>query len=533
MGSAEQGAAAVSEVGTTPEEPPVRHMCPRDSSRSASLAPRYARSWAVVVGINRYRSDAIRDLEYAVSDALGMARLLVAQLGFQHEHVFIALEPWPEAATPYGVRAGEATKAVIESLLFTRLPELTGPDDRVLVFFAGHGERRRFPGSSEDAGYLIPCDAEAGQWHTCIDVEAVKRASNLCAAKHVFYLVDTCYSGLATARGDVRERRYEETMLTARARQVLTAGTAHQAVDDRGPQGHSLFTWYVLQGLSGGADLFDQGVITGSQLMVYVRDQVARAFGSAQMPDFGVLVGHESGGDLVFVEPQFRADDHLALGRGLVDVARRLGDAGRLRAALREFQSSIDLGATDATSAWRALGDVQLALGDVAAAASSLRQAGALGDMSAALPLAMALTRLRDTSAAVQSLDEFVAAQPDALDAAWARPLAQHWRRSGGSRRLALLIGTGESAAADMKEWRQLLLHTFGFCASDIRLVIGDDATFEGIVRALARLADDARRVDEVVVFFSGTGSFFCDRTSFALRFGNRAQQHVRPVKQR
>lgn len=38
---------------------------------------------------------------------------------------------------------------------------------------------------------------------------------------HVFYLIDTCYRGLATARGDVRERRYEETMLAARARQVL------------------------------------------------------------------------------------------------------------------------------------------------------------------------------------------------------------------------------------------------------------------------------------------------------------------------
>lgn len=80
---------------------------------------------------------------------------------------------------PFGVRACEATKAVFESLLFTQLPELTSPDDPVLVFFAGHGEWRRFPGGSEDAGYLIPCEAEAGQWHTCVDMEAVKCANTL------------------------------------------------------------------------------------------------------------------------------------------------------------------------------------------------------------------------------------------------------------------------------------------------------------------------------------------------------------------
>jgi uncharacterized caspase-like protein len=46
---------------------------------------------------------------------------------------------------------------------------------------------------------------------------------------------------------------FEAGMLTGRARQALTAGTAKQTVADRGPGGHSLFTSFVLQGLEGEA----------------------------------------------------------------------------------------------------------------------------------------------------------------------------------------------------------------------------------------------------------------------------------------
>lgn len=540
----------------TPSPPSrQRHLGRTTLPAETQLAARYARSWAVVVGIDRYRSPDIRNLGYPVADALGMAQALVTQLGFPREQVFIALDPWPESAVPWGMQAGPATKQVVESLLFTRLPEVAGPNDRVLVFFAGHGERRHLPDGRNEAGYLIPSDAEAGQWHTCIDLEAVMRAGNLCAAKHVFYLIDACYSGLATARAQIRERRYEETMLTARARQVLTAGTARQTVADGGPQGHSLFTWYVLQGLAGGANLFRQGVITGSQLMVYVRNQVAQAFGSEQMPDFGVLPGHESGGDFVFVEPAFSAADHVALGQGLRAVARVLGDLGRLRAAARAFQAAIDAGTADRAAAWHALGECQLALGDVHAAAVSLREAEAQGAREAALPLALMLDQQRDAAGAIAALERFTAsvqapkvlqataatvlgdsrdldntAVPPATnsspaastDIAWARALADCWRLDGGARRHALLIAVRGTALEDLRELRALLMRRFGFCPRDVRLVSGNDARRDVILQALNRLAGLAQPHDEVLVALCGTGTLI--PASPALR--TRDRQH-------
>ena len=92
----------------------------------------------------------------------------------------------------------------------------------MLIFFAGHGERRKLP-SGERIGYLLPADAKPGQWSTHIEMEEVIRAGDLCQAKHVFYLLDACYSGLAFGRSTVQPTPYEETMLTTPARQALTA----------------------------------------------------------------------------------------------------------------------------------------------------------------------------------------------------------------------------------------------------------------------------------------------------------------------
>jgi hypothetical protein len=271
------------------------------SDAQDALQSVYNASWAVVIGINGYRH--IEKLTYAVNDADGMARLLITELGFPKEKVFVILDPAPgKKDLPYELAGTQGTKPEIERWIYTELPARAEADDRVIIFFAGHGERRRLP-TGEEVGYLIPADAQPQQWHTYITTHNITEAGNYCRAKHVFYLFDACYSGLAFTRASVTPTPYEETMLKSRARQALTAGTAKEAVNDKGPQGHSPFTWYVLQGLRGEAAQKDSEVVTASDLMVYVKNQVGRSFGARQTPDFGKLPGHESGGDFVFRLP--------------------------------------------------------------------------------------------------------------------------------------------------------------------------------------------------------------------------------------
>jgi len=72
-------------------------------------------------------------------------------------------------------------------------------------------------------------------------------------------------------------------------------------VSDGGPNGHSVFTWTLLQALGGKGDLNGDGLITGTELAAYVAPAVSSV--SQQTPAFGSLPGSE-GGEFVFELPE-------------------------------------------------------------------------------------------------------------------------------------------------------------------------------------------------------------------------------------
>lgn len=136
---------------------PKRNLKAVDPYAPGDLLPTYENSWAVLVGIDRYPH--FNQLKNAVTDATGVAEVLVTRLDFPRENVFFALEPMPDLdRLPYLLadNARSAAKADIEELLLTILPEKAGANDRVLVFYAGHGDQRRAAVESDkSAAYLI------------------------------------------------------------------------------------------------------------------------------------------------------------------------------------------------------------------------------------------------------------------------------------------------------------------------------------------------------------------------------------------
>jgi peptidoglycan/xylan/chitin deacetylase (PgdA/CDA1 family) len=267
----EPGGAAVAQAPE--EEPPV----------ATSL---YARSWAVVVGIDAYA--AWPRLSFAVRDAEGVRDALIERFGFEPERVISLFDR-------------DATRQRILEVLGDELPARVGPDDRVFVFFAGHGATRALPGGGE-RGYIVPVDAD--RQHLQSRAVAMSQLSDIAEAmpaKHVLFVMDACYSGLALTRSGgasvTDPRRYVREVTRRRARQILTAGGADEAVADSGPGGHSIFTWNLLQGLDGPADLDGNGFITATELAGYVAPRVSAV--SKQTPTFGDLVGG-AGGEFVF-----------------------------------------------------------------------------------------------------------------------------------------------------------------------------------------------------------------------------------------
>jgi tetratricopeptide (TPR) repeat protein len=152
----------------------------------------------------------------------------------------------------------------------------------------------------------VPVDADRENYlSTAISMTQLRDASDLIPAKHIYFVMDSCYSGLALSRGAgafSRDHTYLEEVTRRTARQILTAGGADQQVADDGPNGHSVFTWALLQGLDGKADLDGNGVITASELGAYISPIVASF--SKQTPSVGNMVGSEGGEFLFELQPE-------------------------------------------------------------------------------------------------------------------------------------------------------------------------------------------------------------------------------------
>lgn len=274
--------AAVIRPSALPRE--RSHNRRRDSSLN-----RYGRSYtrriAAVVGIDDY--DSWPGLEGATGDAQRFAKAL-RDLGFD------------EIVELYD---RDATRAGILSLLGRKLPQISGKDDLVVVYFSGHGQTETLP-NGQKRGYLIPSDGSAEMvYETAISMDTLRDTSNRLAAKHVYFAMDSCYSGLGLVRGirqvSTSTDGYIEEMVSRRAVQMVTAGGEGEAAIEFGGQG--LFTAKLLEALQGEADFNSDGFVTANEIGAYVKPSVSSASRQRQTPQFGTL---EGSGEIVFELPQ-------------------------------------------------------------------------------------------------------------------------------------------------------------------------------------------------------------------------------------
>lgn len=255
----------------------------KGATSDATVTTGYEKSWAIVVGIDDYAKWP--RLEYASHDAQAVADTLTGQFGFPSSQVIV-------------LKNEQATRNNILAAFHDRLADdRTSRNDRVFVFFAGHGATRRLA-SGRDLGYIIPVDSDPNAFATdAIAMSDLQNIAESMKAKHVMFVMDACYSGLGLTRSGPSSSAFLRENARRSARQMLTAGGTDQQVADAGPNGHSVFTWVLLQALAGKGDLNGDGLITGTELAAYVAPAVSAV--SQQTPAFGSLPGSQ-GGEFVF-----------------------------------------------------------------------------------------------------------------------------------------------------------------------------------------------------------------------------------------
>ena len=168
------------------------------------------KAWAVVIGIDSYQY--AQRLRYAVADAKGVARLLDDQ-GFQTTTLYDA----------------QATRRAIVSESGGKLLKKVTSQDRVLIYYAGHGVEQRVEGGKV-MGYLLPVDGEVDDFAgTGISMGLIKELADALPSKHVLFVVDSCYGGIAgqSFRSTTQSKAtadYIRLITRERGRQIITAG---------------------------------------------------------------------------------------------------------------------------------------------------------------------------------------------------------------------------------------------------------------------------------------------------------------------
>ncbi|MEW6163666.1 MAG: caspase family protein [Pseudomonadota bacterium] len=238
-------------------------------------APRPAgRRLALLFGNNDY-AHPIPPLETPIADVSRVAEVLKSRFGFEARVV---------------KNAGQS--GIIEAL--NQLAAEAAPDDRVLLFYAGHG----YLMEDIQMGFWIPVDASVKTAKGWISNSDISKLLGAIRARQLILVSDSCFSGSLTKEQRVTETQTRpEEILQRRSVVVLSSG-GDEPVSDEGKDGHSIFAWNLIRTLESTGDL-----TPGVRVWKTVHGDVMKDF--PQEPQYGAVVsaGHVAGGDFLF-QPQ-------------------------------------------------------------------------------------------------------------------------------------------------------------------------------------------------------------------------------------
>jgi hypothetical protein len=236
--------------------------------------------WAVVIGISNYRN--IRSLRYADKDATAFSDYLLNHVGVPKENLTLLTNE-------------QATLFNLKRVLGTELKRKAGQKDTVIIYYAGHGAPETDATSPDEDGlekYIVPHDGDPNDLYTTgLPMREVETIFHRLAAERVIFITDSCYSGATAGRTFATASRravVSDTFLArlamAKGRLVLAASRASEVSEERENLGHGVFTYYLLEGLRGKADLDGDGIITVDEAYTYVSKKVPEATGQNQNP---------------------------------------------------------------------------------------------------------------------------------------------------------------------------------------------------------------------------------------------------------
>lgn len=195
--------------------------------------------FALVIGVEDYQS--LPKADYGARDAQTVRKHFEA-MGVPARNI-ISLE------------GSQATGSKLRNYLQQWLPRNVKPESTVFVYYSGHGA----PDPENGDAYLVPWDADPMFLTTsAYPLKQFYAELSKLKAKRVLVALDACFSGSGGRSVLAKGARplvakVDESVPASANLTVLAAASGSEITGSLDEQGHGIFTYHYLKGLSGGA----------------------------------------------------------------------------------------------------------------------------------------------------------------------------------------------------------------------------------------------------------------------------------------
>ncbi|MGD0584012.1 MAG: caspase family protein [Bacteroidales bacterium] len=229
--------------------------------------------YALIIGINDYRSPDIPSLDNPIKDAASLYNVLSTKYTFDTANIFFLRNPTlNEIITTLDGLVGKITS-----------------NDNLLIFYAGHG----YWDDKGKVGYWFPSDATKGSTVNWFRNSTLRDFIGSIQSKHTLLIADACFSGaiFKTRSGFSEAPQGVQQLYDLPSRKAMTSGILEVVPDE------STFMKYLVEKLSSNTEKFFPSELLFSNLKTAVMNN------SNNVPQYGVIqnVGDE-GGDFIFVK---------------------------------------------------------------------------------------------------------------------------------------------------------------------------------------------------------------------------------------
>jgi hypothetical protein len=244
-----------------------------DQVPKPAAALKQPKALVIAIGVGQFRDEQVPPVKYAGRDAQVMAKYLRAIASLPEDRVRLLVD-------------GRALKQDLVETFDDWLPKRADAATVVYVFFSG----RALVDSATGAVSLVPSDGTTSGTSRLYSIRRLQEALSRASIRRAILIFDVSLepapggdpTNSALPNWDSGSTERNEEVMWMISHQGLQEAHAYEAGR------HGLFTYHLLHGLQGAADIDRDGTVAAGELCLYARGQVSRIareqYGNEQDP---------------------------------------------------------------------------------------------------------------------------------------------------------------------------------------------------------------------------------------------------------